>query len=87
MLARMKTAGHGGDHARGNAFAAGVADDNQQAVVVDLDEVIEVAADLLGSACKCLYREKPPDREGFRQQGALKVPGEFQFLGSAAAVR
>ena len=71
---------HGHDHTGGNSFSARVADHHKQTVVVNLHEVVEVAADLLGRAGESMNDKPSPHREFLRHEGELQIPGERQFL-------
>lgn len=78
-----ETARHGHDEACRDALAAGVADHHEQAVGVDLDEVVEIAADLLRGAGHRLNGESAPLRTVGREQGTLERAREFEFLRDA----
>ena len=71
---------HCHDHAGGDSLSARIADDDQQTVVVDLHEIIIVAADLFRGAGECMDDETSPHRELFRHEGELEIPRKRKFL-------
>ena len=71
----------GGHHQRGrHAFIGHIADDDAQAAVVEVEEVVEVAADLARRLVISRHVPACQMRHVVRQQGLLDQPGDLKLL-------
>src|SRR6266436_7084053 len=68
----------------GDSFAGDVCDDEAEAVLAEVEEVVIVAADLASLDADAAVFESGERREGLREQTRLHVLGDFEFVGGAA---
>src|SRR6266481_755703 len=68
----------------GDSFAGDVGDDEAEAALAEVEEVVIVAADLASLNADARVFESGERRQGLREQTRLHVLGDFEFVRGAA---